>query len=62
VRRAALAAEGAELGPGELRGDGDRLLFGTMSGALELIEVQPAGGRAMESADYLRGRPEAISG
>ena len=62
VRRAALVAEGAELSPGELRVDGERLLLGTCSGALELLEVQPPGGRVMEAADYLRGRPAAISG
>ena len=37
---------------GELRADGDRLLLG----GLELLEVQPAGGRPMEAAAYLRGR------
>jgi methionyl-tRNA formyltransferase len=37
---------------GELRADGDRLLLG----GLELLEVQPAGGRPMTAAAYLRGR------
>ena len=37
---------------GELRADGDRLLLG----GLELLEVQPAGGRPMDAAAYLRGR------
>jgi methionyl-tRNA formyltransferase len=37
---------------GELRADGDRLLLG----GLELLEVQPAGGRPMGAAAYLRGR------
>ena len=37
---------------GELRADGQRLLLG----GLELLEVQPAGGRPMDAAAYLRGR------
>jgi methionyl-tRNA formyltransferase len=37
---------------GELRTEGDRLLLG----GLELLEVQPAGGRPMDAAAYLRGR------
>jgi methionyl-tRNA formyltransferase len=40
---------------GELRADGDRLLLG----GLELLEVQPAGGRPMDAAAYLRGRARA---
>jgi methionyl-tRNA formyltransferase len=55
VRRAALVADGAEVEAGALRADGDRLLLGTASGVLELLEVQPAGGRPMAAADYLRG-------
>ena len=42
--------------PSELSVDGDRLLFGCVDGALELLEVQPAGGRPMDAAAYLRGR------
>jgi hypothetical protein len=37
---------------GGLRADGARLLLG----GLELLEVQPAGGRPMDAAAYLRGR------
>jgi methionyl-tRNA formyltransferase len=37
---------------GELHADGERLLLG----GLELLEVQPAGGRPMDAAAYLRGR------
>jgi len=40
----------AEAGP--LRSEDGRLLFG----GLELLEVQPAGGRPMDAAAYLRGR------
>jgi methionyl-tRNA formyltransferase len=35
--------------------DGDRLLLGTADGTLELLEVQPPGGRPMEASAYLRG-------
>jgi len=41
--------------PAGLSRDGDRLLLGTASGALELLEVQPPGGRPMDAAAYLRG-------
>jgi len=37
---------------GALRADGECLLLG----GLELLEVQPAGGRPMDAAAYLRGR------
>jgi methionyl-tRNA formyltransferase len=49
VLRAALRAPDEA---GELRADGQRLLLG----GLELLEVQPAGGRPMDAAAYLRGR------
>ena len=48
VRRAAVRDSDTA---GELRADGARLLLG----GLELLEVQPAGGRPMDGA-YLRGR------
>jgi methionyl-tRNA formyltransferase len=32
----------------------------TSDGVLELVEVQPAGGRRMSAADYARGRPNRI--
>ncbi len=40
---------------GELAAVGGELLLGCRPGALELLEVQPPGGRAMAGADYLRG-------
>jgi methionyl-tRNA formyltransferase len=61
VHRAAVAQEGGP-GPGELAADGDRLLYGTVSGALELLQVQPAGGRPMDAAAWLRGHAEALGG
>jgi methionyl-tRNA formyltransferase len=55
VHRAAVA-EDAGLAPGELRAVDGRLLLGCTPGTLELLVVQPAGGRAMAASDYLRGR------
>jgi methionyl-tRNA formyltransferase len=56
VRRALVAGEGGE--PGVFSVDGDRLRYGD----LELVEVQPAGGRAMEAAAWLRGQGARILG
>ena len=57
VRRARAAETGAA--PGVLATDPDgRLLYG----ALELLDVQPAGGRAMEAAAWLRGQGARIVG
>jgi methionyl-tRNA formyltransferase len=54
VRRAAVAPEeGPE--PGGLAMVDGRLLYGATGGALELLEVHPAGKRAMDAADWLRG-------
>ena len=54
--RAAAAVPG---GPpaGELAAEGAHLYLGTAAGALELLEVQPPGGRPMGVAAYLRGHP-----
>jgi len=40
----------------------DKLLFGCADGALELLEVQPAGGRAMDAGAYLRGHAAKLGG
>jgi len=42
--------------PGVLALDAGALLLGCGSGALELCDVQPPGGRRMPAADWLRGR------
>jgi len=55
--RAARVAHHGEATPGELSAREGRLLLGCAGGALELVEVQPPGGRAMPAADWLRGRP-----
>jgi methionyl-tRNA formyltransferase len=54
VRRAAVAGEDTSAA-GELAERDGRLLYGTADGALELLEVVPAGSRPMDAAAYLRG-------
>ena len=50
----------ADVSEGEFAVEGGALLLGCGEGALELIEVKPAGRRAMKVQDYLRGhRPPA---
>jgi methionyl-tRNA formyltransferase len=53
VRRAAVVS--ADVPAGELAERDGHLLFGTADGALDLLEVVPAGSRPMEAAAYLRG-------
>ncbi len=53
VLTAGVLAEGPPAGTLASR-DG-RLLYGTSPGALELLEVQPSGGRPMDAGAYLRG-------
>jgi methionyl-tRNA formyltransferase len=45
----------APLAPGELSFEGPTPVLGCAVGALELLVVQPAGGRAMTGEEYLRG-------
>jgi methionyl-tRNA formyltransferase len=58
VHRVRVAAE--ELPAGELSAVEGRLLYGTCDRALELIEIQPPGGRPMDAGAYLRGRGTAF--
>jgi methionyl-tRNA formyltransferase len=53
VRRAAVADTSAA--PGALVVDEGRLLWGCAGGALELLVVQPPGGRPMDAPDFVRG-------
>jgi methionyl-tRNA formyltransferase len=53
VRKAQPASESAA--PAELVAVDGRLLWGCAGGAIELLVVQPPGGRAMGAADFLRG-------
>jgi methionyl-tRNA formyltransferase len=58
-RAAARAVDGPRT-PGVVReADRDRLVVDAGEGAVELLEVQPASGRRMPVADYLRGHPLA---
>ena len=43
---------------GRVRTDGDRLLLDCRGCALELVEIQPPGGRPMAAGAWLRGRPD----
>lgn len=62
VRRAARGEPAGQGEPGELAKDGERLLLSTAAGALELLEVQPPGGRPMPAAAWLRGRQNQVHG
>jgi methionyl-tRNA formyltransferase len=53
--REARAAENIRLEPGSVSLDGQWPVLGCAQGALELLEVQPPGRRAMSGEDYLRG-------
>jgi methionyl-tRNA formyltransferase len=53
----ARAVEGGDLAAGAFVERDGRLVLGCEEGALELVQVQPPGGRAMDAADYLRGHP-----
>jgi methionyl-tRNA formyltransferase len=57
VLAATIARDSPRLAPGALALDGRRLLAGTATDPLELLEVQPAGKKAMSAADWWRGRP-----
>jgi methionyl-tRNA formyltransferase len=60
-RAALLGAEQPGDGSGPLERDG-RLLLDCTPGVLELLVVQPPGGRAMDAGAYLRGRGLPASG
>jgi len=53
---AAPAHDVAGIPPGQPVERGGRVLLGTADGALELLEVHPAGRRTMRAADWWRGR------
>jgi methionyl-tRNA formyltransferase len=55
VRRAALAQGVDDVEPGRLEEREGKLLYGASPGALELLEVQPPGKRAMAAEAWLRG-------
>ena len=41
--------------PGTVLEAGERLVMATGCGALELVDLQPAGKRALAAAEFLRG-------
>lgn len=55
ILAAAIAHDAATLPPGEIRRDGGRVVAGTATVPLELLEVQPAGKRPMSAVDWWRG-------
>jgi methionyl-tRNA formyltransferase len=57
VRRAAVAEDVGPPDEGRLGVHDGRLFFGADGGAIELLEVQPPGGKPMDAAAWLRGRP-----
>ncbi|WP_353810024.1 methionyl-tRNA formyltransferase [Agromyces sp. SYSU T00194] len=56
---AADAGDAEPLPPGRIALVGRRALVGTGTGPLRLVRVQPAGGKAMAAADWVRGRAGA---
>ena len=61
VRRATLS-DAPPLPPADLAAEDGHLLFGFVDAALELLEVQPPGGRPMDAAAYLRGHGAGLGG
>jgi methionyl-tRNA formyltransferase len=62
VRAAALVADApAAPAPGALAAADDRLFYGAADGVLELLEVQPSGGRPMDAASFLRGHGAGLA-
>jgi methionyl-tRNA formyltransferase len=60
VLRAAVG-QGSEADvPGTIAAHGQGVALATADGRLLLLEVRPAGGRAMDGAAYRRGRPDAV--
>ncbi|HRH32319.1 MAG TPA: methionyl-tRNA formyltransferase [bacterium] len=49
------------LDPGQVHITDGRLLVGTGTNALEITELQPAGGKRMQVTDYLNGHPDLPS-
>ena len=60
VRRVSVGDPHEAPPPGELVARDGRLLFGAAGGALELLTVQPAGGRPMDAGAFLRGHASQL--
>ncbi len=62
VQRARVAPAGHQVPPpGKLAASDGHLLLGAQDGALELLQVKPAGGHVMDASAYLRGRGAALA-
>jgi methionyl-tRNA formyltransferase len=57
ILAAVIARDAPRLAAGTLTLDGRRLLAGTATDPLELLEIQPSGKKPMSAADWWRGRP-----
>ncbi|MCY7412212.1 MAG: methionyl-tRNA formyltransferase [Salinibacterium sp.] len=57
ILEAAIAREAPRIPPGEFRYLSKAVLVGTSTDPIELLSVHPAGKRAMNAADWWRGRP-----
>lgn len=55
IRLLAVRPEDEEVAPGELVDRDGRVLLGVNAGSIELLQVQPAGRRAMTGPDWVRG-------
>lgn len=55
VKVLAAKRAGGHYRPGQLVAEGSKVMCGCADGAVELVEVQPAGKRRMAAADWLRG-------
>jgi methionyl-tRNA formyltransferase len=53
-------ASNAPVQPGTVLGASSRLIVAASDGAVEILELQPAGKRAMSAADFLRGNRVAV--
>jgi len=58
VWAAALGGETLAPAGGRVRSESERLYLDCAGGALELLEIQPPGGRRMAASEWLRGRPD----
>jgi methionyl-tRNA formyltransferase len=59
VAKAAIAPDEGPV-PGALEARDGRLLYGAAGGAVELVEVHPAGKRPMDAASWLRGNAHRL--
>ncbi len=58
VTSARVADEFQSRKPGWVHQEGDQLLLDCNEGSLQLLEVQPPGGKPMPTREWLRGRPD----